>query len=92
LPGRHAALGRQITFKTFECAMAVLNRLAEVAECEGYHPDLCLQGWNQVSLALQTHAIGGLVPNDFVLAAKLQMAYLTVGDEEARQLMRHVAD
>jgi 4a-hydroxytetrahydrobiopterin dehydratase len=66
------ALTRQITFKTFERAMAFLNRLAEVAEREGHHPDFCLKRWNQVSLSLQTHAIGGLSRNDFVLAAKLQ--------------------
>jgi 4a-hydroxytetrahydrobiopterin dehydratase len=66
------ALTRQITFKTFERAMAFLNRLAELAEHEGHHPDFCLKRWNQVSLSLQTHAIGGLSRNDFVLAAKLQ--------------------
>ena len=51
--------------------MAFLNRLAEVAEREGHHPDFCLKRWNQISLSLQTHAIGGLSRNDFVLAAKL---------------------
>ena len=66
------ALTRQITFKTFARAMAFLNRLAEVAERENHHPDFCLKRWNQVSLSLQTHAIGGLTRNDFVLAAKLQ--------------------
>jgi 4a-hydroxytetrahydrobiopterin dehydratase len=68
----HRALTRQITFKTFGRAMAFLNRLAEIAECEGHHPDFCLSRWNQVSLSLTTHAIGGLSRNDFVLAAKLQ--------------------
>jgi 4a-hydroxytetrahydrobiopterin dehydratase len=66
------ALTRQITFKNFGRAMAFLNRLAEIAEREGHHPDFCLSGWNQVSLSLTTHAIGGLSRNDFVLAAKLQ--------------------
>ena len=66
------ALTRQVTFKTFARAMAFLNRLAEVAEREGHHPDFCLTRWNQLSLSLTTHAIGGLSRNDFVLAAKLQ--------------------
>jgi 4a-hydroxytetrahydrobiopterin dehydratase len=66
------ALTRQITFKTFERAIAFLNRLAEIAEREGHHPDFCLKQWNRVSLSLTTHAIGGLSRNDFVLAAKLQ--------------------
>jgi 4a-hydroxytetrahydrobiopterin dehydratase len=68
----HRALTRQITFKNFGRAMAFLNRLAEIAEREGHHPDFCLSRWNQVNLSLTTHAIGGLSRNDFVLAAKLQ--------------------
>jgi 4a-hydroxytetrahydrobiopterin dehydratase len=68
------ALTRQVTFKTFARAMAFLNRLAEIAEREGHHPDFCLTRWNQVGLSLTTHAIGGLSRNDFVLAAKLQAA------------------
>ena len=66
------ALTRQVTFKTFARAIAFLNRLAEIAEREGHHPDFCLTRWNQLSLSLTTHAIGGLSRNDFVLAAKLQ--------------------
>ena len=66
------ALLREITFKTFQRAMAFLNRLAELADAEGHHPDFCLTRWNRVSLTLATHAIGGLSRNDFVLAAKLE--------------------
>jgi 4a-hydroxytetrahydrobiopterin dehydratase len=68
------ALTRQITFRSFARAIAFLNRLAEIAEQQDHHPDFCLRRWNQVSLALTTHAIGGLSRNDFVLAAKLQVA------------------
>jgi 4a-hydroxytetrahydrobiopterin dehydratase len=67
-----SALKRTITFKTFGRAMAFLQRLADIAEREGHHPDFCLSGWNHVQLSLTTHAIGGLSRNDFVLAAKLQ--------------------
>ena len=65
-------LTREITFKSFARAMAFLNRLAELAEREGHHPDFCLTRWNRVTLTLTTHAIGGLSRNDFILAAKLQ--------------------
>jgi 4a-hydroxytetrahydrobiopterin dehydratase len=68
------ALTRQITFKTFDRALAFLDRLADIAERDGHHPDFCLSRWNQVSLSLTTHAIGGLSRNDFVLAARLQAA------------------
>jgi 4a-hydroxytetrahydrobiopterin dehydratase len=66
------ALTRQITFRTFSRAMAFLNRLAEIAEREGHHPDFCLTRWNQVRLSLTTHAFGGLSHDDFVLPAKPQ--------------------
>jgi 4a-hydroxytetrahydrobiopterin dehydratase len=68
------ALTREITFKSFERAMAFLQRLADIAEREGHHPDFCLTRWNHLQLTLMTHAIGGLSRNDFVLAAKLQAA------------------
>ena|SRR5919201_2808929 len=66
------ALTRRITFKNFVRAMEFLNRLAQMAEQEGHHPDFCLQGWNKVSISLSTHSVGGLSRNDFIVAAKLQ--------------------
>jgi 4a-hydroxytetrahydrobiopterin dehydratase len=74
LSGDGRTLARQITFKNFGRAMAFLNRLGEIAEREGHHPDFCVSRWNQVSLSLTTHAIGGLSRNDFILAAKLEAA------------------
>jgi 4a-hydroxytetrahydrobiopterin dehydratase len=68
------ALTSEITFRSFERAIAFLQRLAEIAEREGHHPDFCLTRWKHVQLTLTTHAIGGLSRNDFVLAAKLQAA------------------
>ena len=68
------AVTRDITFKNFGRAIAFLNRVADIAEREGHHPDFCLNRWNHVTLSLTTHAIGGLSHNDFVLAAKLEAA------------------
>ncbi len=64
------SIEREIVFKSFGRAMAFLNRLADLAEVEGHHPDFCLYGWNRVKVTLSTHAIGGLSRNDFILAAK----------------------
>ncbi len=66
------SLAREMTFKSFARAMAFLNRLAELAEAEGHHPDFCLRQWNRVEVTVRTHAIGGLSRNDFILAAKLE--------------------
>lgn len=61
---------RTITFANFVAAMAFLNRVAEVAEAEGHHPDFCVH-YNRVDFTLWTHAVGGLSENDFILAAKI---------------------
>ena len=47
------------------------NRVAELAEDEGHHPDLHLVGYRSVAIELWTHAIGGLSENDFITAAKI---------------------
>lgn len=50
--------------------MAFVNKVADVAEAEGHHPDIEVF-YNVVNLTLWTHAIGGLFDNDFILAAKI---------------------
>ena len=70
------SLSCQITFKNFLRAMEFLNRLAEVAEQEGHHPDICL-GWGYAQLRVWTHAIDGLSESDFILAAKLDAVVKT---------------
>lgn len=59
------------TVKNFLAAMNFFNHVACVAECEGHHPDLHLEGYRTVSMEIYTHAIGGLSENDFILAAKI---------------------
>jgi 4a-hydroxytetrahydrobiopterin dehydratase len=57
--------------KNFLAGMQFFNRCAEVAEADGHHPDLHIEGYRNVSVELWTHAIGGLSENDFILAAKI---------------------
>lgn len=57
--------------KNFMAGMDFFNRCAEVAEADGHHPDLHIEGYRNVSVELWTHAIGGLSENDFILAAKI---------------------
>jgi 4a-hydroxytetrahydrobiopterin dehydratase len=59
------------TVKNFMAGMAFFNKCAEVAEADGHHPDLHIEGYRNVSVELWTHAIGGLSENDFILAAKI---------------------
>ncbi len=63
-------LRRQFKFKTFMDAIKFVNKVANIAEEEGHHPDIYIF-YNKVQLDLFTHAVGGLSENDFILAAKI---------------------
>jgi 4a-hydroxytetrahydrobiopterin dehydratase len=66
-------LEKEYRFPDFLTALAFVNRLGEVAEAEGHHPDIVLT-WGKVKVTLWTHSIGGLSLNDFILAAKSDAA------------------
>jgi 4a-hydroxytetrahydrobiopterin dehydratase len=57
--------------RNFAAGIDFFHRVAELAEQEGHHPDLHLEGYRNVWIEIWTHAIGGLSENDFILAAKI---------------------
>ena len=61
---------KKFKFKNFKEAMEFVNKVADIAEQEGHHPDISIH-WNIVEIELWTHAIKGLSENDFILAAKI---------------------
>jgi 4a-hydroxytetrahydrobiopterin dehydratase len=63
-------LVKQWTFDDFAQALAFVNRVGELAEDEGHHPDLFLK-WGLVRAEIYTHSVGGLTESDFILAAKI---------------------
>ena len=63
-------LDRIFAFHDFLEAMKFVNKVADVAESQGHHPDLHIH-WNQVRVEIWTHKIKGLHENDFILAAKI---------------------
>lgn len=63
-------IGRRMQFKDFKETMAFVNRVAELAEQEGHHPDMTIL-YNKLKIGLSTHVIDGLSENDFILAAKI---------------------
>ncbi len=67
-------INKDFKFKNFKNAMTFVNKVADVAEQEGHHPDICIH-YNRVNLELYTHAISGLHENDFILAAKIDQLY-----------------
>ena len=68
--GMDAKISKEFKFKDFIGAINFVNKVAEIAEGEGHHPDIHIR-YNKVELVLDTHAIGGLSENDFILAAKV---------------------
>lgn len=63
-------LRRQFKFKTFKDSISFVQKVADIAESEGHHPDIYIF-YNKVQLDLFTHAVGGLSENDFIIAAKI---------------------
>ena len=61
---------KKFNFKTFKQALNFTNKVGELADLEGHHPDISL-GWGYALIMLHTHAIQGLSINDFIIAAKI---------------------
>ena len=64
---------RTFKFPDFVEALAFTNRVGELAERIGHHPDVYL-AWGKVRLTVWTHKIDGLHEADFVFAAKADRA------------------
>jgi len=62
-------LEKTYEFKDFKEALGFTNRVGQIAEAQGHHPDICL-AWGKVKLTIWTHKIDGLTKSDFILAAK----------------------
>ena len=63
-------LEKNFIFKNFNNSQQFINKVAEISEAEGHHPDI-LFGWGYAKIMITTHAIEGLSENDFILAAKI---------------------
>lgn len=67
-------LAKTFLFADFKTALDFVNRVGEVAEREGHHPDLGLS-WGKVDVKIYTHKIDGLSESDFILAAKIDREF-----------------
>jgi 4a-hydroxytetrahydrobiopterin dehydratase len=66
-------LRKEYRFRNFREALDFTNRVGELAEQVGHHPDIEL-AWGRVAITVFTHKIGGLHEADFVFAAKADRA------------------
>ena len=63
-------LRRRFRFKNFREALTFVNRVGELAEEQGHHPDIGF-GWGYAEISVWTHKINGLTESDFIFAAKV---------------------
>jgi 4a-hydroxytetrahydrobiopterin dehydratase len=61
---------RTFTFPDFKEALEFVNRVGDVAEAQGHHPDILLT-WGKVEITLWTHKVDGLTESDLIMAAKI---------------------
>ncbi len=62
---------RDVELEDFAAVIALVNRVAAVAEETNHHPDILVHGWNKLRLTLSTHSAGGLTAADFSMASTL---------------------
>lgn len=65
-------ISHPFSFPDFKQAMLFVNKIADVAEEEGHHPDIHIH-YHKPVFELWTHEVEGLSTNDFVLAAKIDL-------------------
>ena len=63
---------KKFEFKNFNKSLNLANKIGELADKEGHHPDISI-GWGYCLVMLHTHAIKGLSVNDFILASKIDL-------------------
>jgi 4a-hydroxytetrahydrobiopterin dehydratase len=71
-------LEKNYAFPDFRQALDFTNRVGDLAEQQGHHPDIYL-AWGKVVITIWTHAIDGLTESDFILAAKADQALECLG-------------
>ena len=71
-------LVRFFTFPDFVQAMAFVDRVAQLAEQAGHHPDIDIR-YNRVKLALVSHDAGGITARDADMARRLSAVLATPG-------------
>jgi 4a-hydroxytetrahydrobiopterin dehydratase len=67
------AIAQEFEVPNFTAAIALVNRVAELAESANHHPDILVHGSNKVRLTLSTHSEGGITQADLDLARRIDL-------------------
>ena len=65
---------REFKFPDFKRALDFVNKVGNIAEEQGHHPDIYL-AWGKVQVKVWTHKIDGLTESDFILGARADAAF-----------------
>lgn len=65
-------ISKEFQFADFKEALAFVNKVGEIAEKEGHHPNILLYDYSKVRVSLSTHSVGGLSEKDFEMAQKVE--------------------
>jgi 4a-hydroxytetrahydrobiopterin dehydratase len=68
--GHPAAISRTVELRSFPDAIAVVDRVAVVAEEFNHHPDIDIR-WRTLTFRCATHSVGGVTPRDVELARRI---------------------
>ncbi|MEU5938838.1 4a-hydroxytetrahydrobiopterin dehydratase [Micromonospora sp. NPDC047548] len=68
--GDPTGISRTVELGSFPAAIAVVDRVAEVAERLDHHPDIDIR-WRTVTFRCVTHSAGGVTDRDVELARQI---------------------
>jgi len=63
-------LKKDFEFKTYKDGLVFASAVGYLADAMDHHPDLII-GYKKVSVAVNTHSVGGISPYDFELARRI---------------------
>lgn len=61
---------RTAKLPSFPAAIAVVDRVAQIAEARDHHPDIDIR-WRTLTFRCSTHSAGGLTAKDIALAREI---------------------
>ncbi|SNY99478.1 4a-hydroxytetrahydrobiopterin dehydratase [Flagellimonas pacifica] len=67
----NGSISKSYVFKDFKETFSVMTRIAFEAEQQNHHP-LWENVYNQLTIKLNTHDVGGITQNDFDLAKRIE--------------------
>jgi 4a-hydroxytetrahydrobiopterin dehydratase len=76
--GDPAGISRTVKLPAFLTAIAVVDRVAAVAEEMDHHPDIDIR-WRTLTFACATHSAGGVTDKDFALARRIDEIVAAAG-------------